>query len=274
MIVGCCPSSKWHRTASRTWAWRLVRSSASVKMDSPKARAVYPPSGASSTRNIGSLTRYLRAYLPPSTGHSPGIDEAGLGVFPFEPRITFQDLVDGIARRQHRQSVLDGQPPAPDDRLSAEDLRIHLGPIRVYANLGKLGSPGNPPAYRGDASEGTLTSPRLLAASTLAKWGRYSVILHGKDADLILSFDISSPQEGLAHYEVPSPAGTGSMSDIATQQAPRIQETRKHWTLSVLDGDETTHPKLMEIQEVYSNDDAAAAKDLIYKLKREVGKEH
>ena len=64
------------------------------------------------------------------------------------------------------------------------------------------------------------------------------------------------------------------MSDIATQQAPRIQETRKHWSFSVPDGDETTHPKLMEIQEVYSNDDAAAAKDLIYKLKREVGKEH
>jgi hypothetical protein len=117
--------------------------------------------------------------------------------------------------------------------------------------------------------------PILSAAKkTLVKWGRYSVILDGKAADLILSFEIGPPHEGLPHYEVLSPAGTGSMSDIGTQDAPRVQEIRKRWTFSVLDGDEAAHPKLWEVQDVYSDDDGAAAKDLIYKLKREVGKGH
>jgi hypothetical protein len=115
--------------------------------------------------------------------------------------------------------------------------------------------------------------PILSAArKTLAKWGRYSLILDGSKADLILSFDIGSPHEGMAHYEVLSPAGTGSVSDIATQDAPRVQEIKKHWIFSVLDGDEAAHPKLWQVQDVYSDDDGAAAQDLIYKLKREVGK--
>ena len=38
--LGSLPSSKWQRTASRIWPCRLSRSSASVKMASPRARAV------------------------------------------------------------------------------------------------------------------------------------------------------------------------------------------------------------------------------------------
>lgn len=54
MIRGAFSSSKWHRTASRMFACRPGMSSASVKIDSPSARAVKPPSGASSTRKISS----------------------------------------------------------------------------------------------------------------------------------------------------------------------------------------------------------------------------
>lgn len=116
-------------------------------------------------------------------------------------------------------------------------------------------------------------NPVLSAAEkTLEKWGRYSVIRDGGKADLILSFKIGAPHEGMPHYDVMSPNGNGSITDIGTQNAPRMQEVNKRWTFSVLDGDQATHPELLQIEDVYSNDDAAAAKDLIYKLKREVGK--
>ena len=122
-------------------------------------------------------------------------------------------------------------------------------------------------------NEQPCEDPILSAAEkALAKWGRYNLILDGGNADLILSFEIGSPHEGMAHYEVLSPGGNGSITDIGTQQAPRMQEIKKRWTFSVLDGDDATHSKLLEIKDVYSEDDAAAAKDLIYKLKREVGK--
>ena len=54
MILGTSSSSKWQRTASRTFTCRPAMSSASVKIDYPRARAVKPPSGASSTRKITS----------------------------------------------------------------------------------------------------------------------------------------------------------------------------------------------------------------------------
>ena len=115
--------------------------------------------------------------------------------------------------------------------------------------------------------------PVLSAAEkTLEKWGRYTVIRDGGSADLILSFKIGAPHEGMAHYEVLSPSGNGSITDIGTQQAPRVQEIKKRWTFSVLDGDQTAHPEILQIEDVYSNDDAAAAKDLVYRLKKEVGK--
>src|SRR5215217_5163244 len=52
MTRGPFPASKWQRTASRTISRRPSRSSASAKIDSPRARAVNPPSGASCTRKI------------------------------------------------------------------------------------------------------------------------------------------------------------------------------------------------------------------------------
>ena len=39
MIPGPVPSSKWQCTASLTWAYKVSRSSASVKMSAPTARA-------------------------------------------------------------------------------------------------------------------------------------------------------------------------------------------------------------------------------------------
>jgi hypothetical protein len=59
IILGSWLSSKWQRTASRTLSYRSAGPSASVKMDSPRALAVKPPSGASSTRKINSDARRL-----------------------------------------------------------------------------------------------------------------------------------------------------------------------------------------------------------------------
>jgi hypothetical protein len=52
ITFGAFPSSKWQFTASRTCLRRPSKVSASVKMDSPKARAVKPPSTASSIKKI------------------------------------------------------------------------------------------------------------------------------------------------------------------------------------------------------------------------------
>ena len=117
--------------------------------------------------------------------------------------------------------------------------------------------------------------PILSAAEkALKKWGRYSVAESDKDAGLILSFEIGPPQYGPAHYEVMSPMGSGSTTDIATQQAPKVQEVTKHWTLSILDAHQAARPKLLEITKSYTEDDATATYDLIYRLKKEVGKGH
>jgi hypothetical protein len=117
--------------------------------------------------------------------------------------------------------------------------------------------------------------PILSAAEkALRKWGRYSVAEPGKDADLILSFWIGTAQYGPTHYEVLSPMGSGSTTDIATQQAPKLQTVTKDWTLSVLDDHQATRPKLLEISQSYSEGDTYASYNLIYKLKKEVGKGH
>ena len=55
--LGDFPSAKWHHTASRTFVWSSLSVSASVKIDSPSARAVKPPSGASYTTKISSFMR-------------------------------------------------------------------------------------------------------------------------------------------------------------------------------------------------------------------------
>jgi hypothetical protein len=115
--------------------------------------------------------------------------------------------------------------------------------------------------------------PILSAAEkALRKWGRYSVADPGKDADLILSFWIGPAQYGPAHYEVLSPMGTGSTTDIATQHAPKVQTVTKDWTLSVLDEHQAAHPKLLEISGSYSEGDDYASYNLIDRLKKEVGK--
>ena len=52
------------------------------------------------------------------------VGKAGKHVLPLKPRVGANQIVHGIARRQHAEYVLDGQAPASDDRLSAEDLRV------------------------------------------------------------------------------------------------------------------------------------------------------
>ena len=64
MTASPSPSSKWHRTVSRICSRRSpsIIVSASVKMDTPRALAVYPPS-ASSITNTSSFDAALRNSL-------------------------------------------------------------------------------------------------------------------------------------------------------------------------------------------------------------------
>lgn len=66
ITLGPVSSSKWQRTASRTFARKLSRVSASVKMAWPSARAVYPPSATSSTWKTISFMRASRISAGPS----------------------------------------------------------------------------------------------------------------------------------------------------------------------------------------------------------------
>jgi len=58
------------------------------------------------------------------TDDAARIGKAGKHVLALEPRIGTQQIIDRATRRQHAEYVLDGQAPASDNRLTAEDLRI------------------------------------------------------------------------------------------------------------------------------------------------------
>ena len=62
---------------------------------------------------------------PLVAGQPPSIDQAGLDVFAFEPRIAGENGLQRIAGRQHAEDVLHRQTVAADDRLSAKDPRRH-----------------------------------------------------------------------------------------------------------------------------------------------------
>jgi hypothetical protein len=61
--------------------------------------------------------------------HEPsGIDQARLNVIAFKPRVLPKEVINGIPCRQHAEDVLDRQTTTPDNRLAAEDFRIHGNP--------------------------------------------------------------------------------------------------------------------------------------------------
>jgi hypothetical protein len=45
-------------------------------------------------------------------------------VVTFQPGVLAQQIIDGVAGSEHAQHVFNGQSPASDDWLAAEDLRI------------------------------------------------------------------------------------------------------------------------------------------------------
>src|SRR5262249_38491133 len=55
MTLGFSDGSKWQATASRIIAFSSSRESARVKIEKPRARASYPPSGDSCTEKMISL---------------------------------------------------------------------------------------------------------------------------------------------------------------------------------------------------------------------------
>ncbi len=121
---------------------------------------------------------------------------------------------------------------------------------------------------------GQLCSKSIQSAAVEAlwKWGRYSVVQSDKDADLILSFEIGAAQYGPTEFQ---PVwGTGSTGQLATGKVPEVQQVTKHWKLSILDSHQAAHPKLLDISQSYSEDDAFATYDLIRRLTKDVGKKH
>jgi hypothetical protein len=119
---------------------------------------------------------------------------------------------------------------------------------------------------------GELCSKSIQSAAVEAlwKWGRYRVAQSDKDADLILSFEIGATRYGPTEYQ---PVwGDGSMGQLATGKVPTVQQVTKRWTLAILDSHQAAHPKLLDISQSYSEDDAFATYDLIRRLMKDVGK--
>ena len=59
---------------------------------------------------------------------SAGVDEARSDIFAFEPVIALENGLGAIARGEHSEDMLHGQPMPADDRLPAEDLRVYCDP--------------------------------------------------------------------------------------------------------------------------------------------------
>jgi len=59
-----------------------------------------------------------------------GVLDAGKHVLAFEPVVAFENRLDGVARGEHAEYVLDRQSPSPDNRLAAEDFGIIGNPLK------------------------------------------------------------------------------------------------------------------------------------------------
>jgi hypothetical protein len=56
---------------------------------------------------------------------SAGVNQAGLDVLSFQPRVGLQNVVGCISGGQHSKYMFDSNPSATDDRLAAKNLRIY-----------------------------------------------------------------------------------------------------------------------------------------------------
>jgi hypothetical protein len=87
----------------------------------PRRRSPRGPSSSASAEG------WINAFV---SDQSAGVDEAGLDVFHLEPGIPFENRLGTIARGEHAEDMLDGQPVAPNDRLSPENVRIDGNPLK------------------------------------------------------------------------------------------------------------------------------------------------
>lgn len=63
---------------------------------------------------------------------TPGVGKAGQDVFMFKPGISFEECLDRIARREHTEDVLNGQPPAAHNGFAAENLRVDSDALEKF----------------------------------------------------------------------------------------------------------------------------------------------
>ena len=65
-----------------------------------------------------------KQFDPFVPGKERGVNEAGLNVCGFQPRIAAQNGGCLITGGQHVEHVFHGEPPPPDDRLTTKDFRV------------------------------------------------------------------------------------------------------------------------------------------------------
>jgi len=66
---------------------------------------------------------------------SASVDEARLDILRFEPGIAFEDGFRAVASGEHTEDMFHGQPTPPNNRLPAENLRVHGNPLKKLVFL-------------------------------------------------------------------------------------------------------------------------------------------
>ena len=77
------------------------------------------------------------------TDNAPRVGKTGEHIIALEPGIGTKQIINGVTRRQHAEYVLDGQSPAPDDRLAAKNSRVDRDSLEKVDFVHREGCPAD-----------------------------------------------------------------------------------------------------------------------------------
>jgi hypothetical protein len=70
----------------------------------------------------------------------PSVEQTSPHVFHFEPRIAFENCLEGVPGREHPQNMLHRQPPPTNNRFTAEDPRVDCDSFEKFVLVHRVTS--------------------------------------------------------------------------------------------------------------------------------------